>query len=101
MVNRIEYNEQVKIFASGELIGTGHLIGKAEKNQVGRWGWSGNLIDLSCHHGDVFDKGELTIEFDDGATGQALANVTIRSNRNPIVRLQGTGKPPRVTIKDE
>lgn len=100
MTSRHSYNEKVTIYSeSGDLLGIGILDGRAQKSsRSGRWGWEANLFDTDFEPGILMESGQLRVEFDDGAEGQALCRSVRYHNAVPSVRLQGTGTPPRVSL---
>ncbi len=99
----ISYDESVKVFAqSGDLIGDAHFRGRAYQSRASElWTWSGRLTHTAFDPGVITKAGELRLDFDDGATGQALyTNVQVAgSGQGGLygwVEVQGNGMPPRV-----
>ena len=97
-----EYNHPVKMFAeSGELLGTGHFVGKSwTSRSSGEPRWSGNL-DTNVDPLLLVQSGELRLEFGNGAIGHArCTNSSLmaysRSDALFLVALKGVGEPPRV-----
>ena len=98
--NQIAYNEQIGVFsATDAYFGTAHLVGSAKQNNHGRWSWKGHLGDPSFDLRILAGRGEIRIEFSDGAVGRAFCELKHRirpGSSRTYATLIGNGKPPRV-----
>ena len=99
MVETRTYNEPVKVYSeSRELLGTARFAGKATKNNLQHWSWSGWLEDMNC---DLVNGQYLLLGFHEGAIRLAKCNAIVRRTKKDSppqfqAMIQGSDLPPGV-----